>query len=115
MIIAGDFNHRKIAEELRNYPDIKQVLTPPTRGNNCLDIVLTNFAQNIERSGIMDPIFNEIGQASDHKTVYVKANIPRIQEYSVKSYTYLRQTPEGDKIMAEKLAAVDWSGLEDGG
>ena len=31
-IIGGDFNKRNIQRELRGYPDLKLVITPPTRG-----------------------------------------------------------------------------------
>ena len=48
MVIAGDFNNRRIENELGNYPDIELVKTPPTRGLRCLDLVLTNLGTYIE-------------------------------------------------------------------
>ena len=111
ILVAGDFNHRPIANELSNYPDLQQVKTPPTRGRSCLDIVLTNFHDKIERAGVMEPIFNQEGQTTDHKTVYVKANIPCVDNYTVKEYTYLRQTEEGDLKMKRSLKMIDWGVL----
>ena len=111
ILIAGDFNHRKISKELENFPDIKEVLTPPTRGNHKLDLVLTNFSDRIEKAGVMDPIFNASGQQTDHKTVYVKAQIPRVEEYTVNTYTYLRKSKEGHEAMKQKIRGKDWSEL----
>ena len=39
--IGADWNHRSLTPLLDMYPDIKQVLTPPTRKNNELDIMLS--------------------------------------------------------------------------
>ena len=112
ILIAGDFNRKRIEHELRNYPDIKLTPTPPTRGRHHLDLILTNFDNYIERAGVMDPIINQDGQETDHKTVYLKANIPRVPNYTVKEYTYLRQTKKGDTKLRDRLNNMDWTVLE---
>ena len=45
ILLGGDFNKRNIQKELKTHGDIKLVLTPPTRGNNTLDLLFTNFPQ----------------------------------------------------------------------
>ena len=37
-LIGGDWNHRPITSLLDLYPEIKQIVTPPTRKDNVLDI-----------------------------------------------------------------------------
>ena len=40
-VIAGDFNKRQIAKELKEFTDLKLVKTGPTRGANTLDLIFT--------------------------------------------------------------------------
>ena len=42
-IVAGDFNRRNARRAVSDFPDIKPILTPPTRGHAVLDIVLSLF------------------------------------------------------------------------
>ena len=113
-VIGGDFNKRNIAKELAVHADIKQVHTPPTRGDNTLDLVFTNFPQYITAAGVTDSIYNLEGTTSDHKTVYVNAKIPRVPEYNVEKYSYLKQTEDGDKKLQNYLESQDWGSLMGG-
>ena len=45
--IAGDFNHRKIGNQLHEYSELKLVHTGPTRGKNTLDLVFTNYDEYV--------------------------------------------------------------------
>ena len=40
--------------------------------------------------------------------VYVNARMPRVPQYSVEKYTYLKQTPEGDEQLEAYLRKQDW-------
>ena len=108
IVLGGDFNKRDIAQAVKIYPDIKQELTPPTRGLNTLDIILTNYQQYIHESGVTDPIFNLSGTETDHKTVYVNARISRVPVYKLEEYEYIKQTKEGDEKMCKYLRQIDW-------
>ena len=100
--IAGDFNHRKIGQYLREYPEVKLVHTGPTRGRNTLDLVYTNFDEFVKEAITVEPIANNEGVMSDHLAVHVAATIPRVPNYSVQTYSYLRQTEQGD----DKLSLI---------
>ena len=107
-LLGGDFNKRNIQRELKVYPDLKLEITPPTRGNNHLDLIFSNFPQYITRSGVTDPIFNLTGTETDHMTVFVNAKMPRVPEYKTESYSYYKQTVESDKKMCLYLKSIDW-------
>lgn len=92
ILLGGDFNKRQIEKELRIFNDISIVPTPPRRGDNVLDLVFTNFGQYIQRAGVTEPICNNIGTFTDHKTVYVNTKMPRVPEYEIQKYSYYQQT-----------------------
>ena len=113
-LIGGDFNKRRIGSELRRYSDIQLVQTPPTRDNNTLDLVFTNFSEYVTESGVTEAICSQTGTGTDHLTVFVNAQIPRVPQYQVEEYTYLKQTDEGDSKLAEFLKGQDWDELMQG-
>ena len=67
---GGDFNRRSIQEATKEYPDLKLIPTGPTRGNTTLDLLASNFNDNLIDAGTLDSIFNEVDVATDHTTVY---------------------------------------------
>ena len=102
-IIAGDFNKRKIAKELKEFCDIKLVKTGPTRGRQSLDLIFTNFPQFIKNCGTLPALFNAEGTCSDHLAVHLHARVPRVPDYTIERYTYVRHTEEGDKAFEESF------------
>ena len=113
-IIGGDFNKRNIKKELKVYPDLTLVDTPPTRGPNTLDLVFTNFPEYVTKAGVTEAIANLEGTQADHLTVYVNAKMPRVPTYTTQKYTYLKQTPEGDEKMKDYLRKTDWQSCTQG-
>ena len=110
-MIAGDFNKRKIAKELKEFTDIKVVQTGPTRGKNTLDLVFTNFPNYIREFGTLPALFNAEGTESDHAAVHLCSRMPRVPEYEIEKYTYIKHTSEGDESFAKYLGEVDWTEL----
>ena len=47
-------------------------------------------------------------------TVYVAAKFPRVPEYHIEEYSYLEQTPKGDKKIAECLSKQGWTHVMQG-
>ena len=107
-VIGGNFNKREIGRELRTYPDLSLVQTPPTRGKNVLDLVLTNFPQYITEAGVTEAICNSTGTQTDHKTVFINARIPRVPHYTTETYEYIKQTEQGDIKLESYLRKIDW-------
>ena len=95
VVIAGDFNRRDISRATGNFPLIRTIATPPTRGNAILDIVATNMSDMLVDSGTTAPITTPEGVPSDHRTVFFSFRMPRVPQYRIERYTYHRITPEG--------------------
>ena len=64
LVLAGDFNRRDIGRAAGNFPLIKTIQTPPTRGSAVLDIMATNMNDLLIDSGVTDPITTEEGAVS---------------------------------------------------
>ena len=75
--VGGDFNQFDIQCALSDNPDIEQVLTSPTRGNKTIDLIFTNFNDNIIESGVIDPLERDLtGSLSDHSPFSKNAKSP---------------------------------------
>ena len=70
--------------------------TGPTRKDRIIDLIFTNFQDQIVESGTISPLVNESGVPSDHKVVYCSAHLKRYEAYEWVTYTYMRQTEEGN-------------------
>ena len=108
-IVAGDFNKKKIAAELKEFTDLKLVKTGPTRGRNTLDLMFTNFPEYIKENGTLPALFNQDGIASDHMAVHLYAKIPRVPDYTIERYSYVKQSQEGDLKLKTFLEQADWT------
>jgi hypothetical protein len=68
IVISGDFNCLDITDILTNH-NLKQVVQDPTRGNNILDLIVTNLS-HLYRAPV---IFAPLGR-SDHNTIMWSAD-----------------------------------------
>ena len=57
----------------------------------------------------MPALFNEAGVESDHTSVHLYAKIPRVPDYSIEKYSYVKQTAESDAKLAEAFRKIDWT------
>lgn len=110
MILAGDFNRRNINRAIGNFPQIKAVSTPPTRGTAILDLLATNMTDLVIDSGVTDAITSEGGVPSDHNTVYFSFRMPRVPQYKIEQYSYHRITPEGTSKFGSWLEQQEENG-----
>ena len=116
MIVGGDFNRQDIYEATREYPEIKTVTTGPTRGNAILDLIATDFNDQLLDAGTTDLIYNQNEVKTDHKTVFSCHRMPRVPSYDIEEYSYYHITQQGDKEFGRWLNKQDWSEVfkEDG-
>ena len=110
--MAGDFNRRDINKAIGNFPLVKLIRTPPTRGNATLDLVATNMEDMLVDSGVTDAVASEEGVASDHLTVFLSFRMPRVPQYEIEKYTYHHLTPEGSKKFEDWLTIQEEEGWE---
>ena len=94
---------------MKEFTDIKVVQTGPTRGRRTLDLIFTNFPQYIKEYGTLPALFNQEGVKSDHLAVHLYAKIPRVPEYQIERYTYVKHTREGDETFKQYIESTDWT------
>ena len=111
VILAGDFNRRDISRATGNFPSLKIIRTPPTRGDAILDLVSANMDAMLIDAGVTDPITNDYGVPSDHKTVFFSFRMPRVPQYKIEKYAYHQTTNKGDVLFGQWLVRqgeMDW-------
>ena len=112
IIVAGDFNRRDFNLATAEYPDIKPVLTEPTRGAAILDIIGSNMNDTVIDQGVTAAIRSDEGVESDHWTVFVQFRMPRVPSYNIESYTYLHMDSDSHETFGRLLREADWSAIE---
>ena len=90
IIILGDFNRLNIIR-LKNNFNLKQIVNFPTRGQNILDLVLTNLKNFYEKPEKLSPF-----GLSDHVTIKVRSRT-RVQHPIVKSTIKSREAKHAAK------------------
>ena len=70
--------------------------------------MFTNFPEQIVDSGTISPLVNDSGVPSDHKVVYCSASLKRYEAYEWVTYSYMRQTDEGNARFKDWLLAQNW-------
>ena len=55
IVLGGDFNKARIEEAIDEFPDITVVNAPATRGSAKLDLVATNFEEDIDTTTLCPP------------------------------------------------------------
>ena len=110
-LLGGDWNHRPLNAILDLYPDLKQILSPPTRKNNLLDIIYSNISPYTKTVGVCSPLEGEFGQKLDHKIVIVEALLPRSKAFSWETHEYLEITKRGKENFIELLNKEEWASV----
>ena len=64
VVLLGDFNTQDITDMLANH-NLKQIVQKPTRGNNILDLILTNLSEHYS-----EPFVSAHLGSSDHGSVH---------------------------------------------
>ena len=109
--IGGDFNKRKFKLAVTEANDVKQIETGPTRGNNTLDIIGTNFNDQILETCVVAPIENDFeGADADHRVVFVSFRMPKVPQYDIESYSYYCITEEGADKFGDWIKSVSDKG-----
>ena len=91
---------------IEDFPDLLIVGSGCTRGAAKLDVIATNIDGVITET--IDPLEDETGKASDHKTVLVEARLPRLHQYTTSSYATKIYSQEAEEKFGNLLLAIDW-------
>ena len=116
IVVAGDFNRRDFKKVTRDHPDIKQVVTGPTRVGAVLDIIGSNVPDQLVDQGTTDPLTSDDPDRADadHRVVFASVRMPRVPQYKVEEYSYRRITEEGNVVFREWIEEnerKDWSAV----
>ena len=113
VILGGDFNNIDISPLLSSIPEMKTIMTGPTRGNNVLDLLITNFDERIQDKHVVPiPLETEEGGASDHRPVAAVARLPHVTPPQNSTHTYMVIDEKGVEKFKGLLLNQDWRFLE---
>ena len=111
-IVASDWNRADTNIALDDFPSLTAVLTPPTRGDDVLDIIFTNMHHAIVETEVTPPLLPDMGRPgrpSDHNVIVVKYLLPRNRKFKWFRYSYRKYTLEGDAAFGDWILDHDWS------
>ena len=111
--VGGDFNKKDARKATRDFPLIRAIATPPTRGTSVLDIISTNALDTMLDSGVTRPIHNAQNVESDHLVVFASFRMLRVQPYNVHSYRYRHVTDAGILKFGDWIDNQSWDSLND--
>ena len=112
VVIAGDFNHRDIVSSVGLAENIDLVRTGPTRGDNVIDMIYTNFANKITESLTLPPLQDRNGNDSDHRCVFVAARIQAERNFTWEVKMRRLRDERRERAFANDLEGWDWSTIE---
>ena len=93
IIISGDKNEIDVSELLLIDPSLRQLVNKPTRGNNILDVILTNLGRYYCEPVIIPPVNPDnpaTAVPSDHMGIIAK---PRLNSAQIKQKTRITIRP----------------------
>lgn len=111
--ISGDFNQWKIEDHLADFPDLVEIITPPTRNERRIDRTFVNWPDHVHDCGCVPPLETEDDgdgvRMSDHKIQYALAKLPRRQAVKWKKIISRPFTSKGARKFKKDLERQDWS------
>ena len=112
IFIGGDFNKKDISTFMSTFPEIKPLLTGPTRRGAALDEIYTNVQERLECQHIQQPLSKEDGTVSDHHIIAASFKLPRAIKSTSSTFTFRPITTEGVEKFGRLLAQFDWALLQ---
>ena len=92
IFIAGDANCRDMSLAFADLPGIIEVPSPPTRGENRLDLIHCNYTD--EPATALCPLENEEGSRSDHKVLFLEGEIRMVHHFTKTRIMRRRMRPD---------------------
>ena len=107
--VTGDFNQWQVQESLEDYPDLQEVVTPPTRKDRRIDRIFVNWETS--EADCLPPLKTAGGDVirrSDHLVQYCNAELPGKPVVVWRRITCRPFTSKGAKSFREALERQDW-------
>ena len=113
MGVCGDFNQWEIDSALEDFPDLEEVITPPTRNNRRIDRVFANW--DVASASCLPPLeaVAEDGNVtfSDHKVQVVKALLNLKEPIIWRKITFRPYSEKAAEDFKEEIFAQNWDGV----
>ena len=109
-IICGDMNKKDVNQIMLDHPEIMVVDTPNTRGNEALDLCLTNLPRDCFVRQY-EPLAAPEGRVSDHNCIVVVSKTEKKQVFKKKVIKFRPFDTESEAAFGHALAAIDWAPL----
>ena len=110
IVVAGDTNKRDVSDAYADIPNLTEVPSLPTRGNSRLDVIATNFNDQVN-SEVLPPLESEEGTASDHRVLYIRAKIQLYHDFKKQYIFRRRMKPEDIENFNRMITLTDWSSV----
>ena len=109
LLIAGDFNRADVSPILADYPDMKLASVLPTRADAALDLIITNFDDEIETRS---PLQNgDDGVFSDHNVVICVTSLSHSHEFDWIERRYRPMKPDAVEKAAKRIKETVWDDI----
>ena len=95
IMICGDTNKFDIRDSYSDYADLNQLVSPPTRGTECLDIAVTNFNQEILTNYTLPPLSSQEEIYSDHLILVAECRLKHKHSFKWVEYTTKEVSQDG--------------------
>lgn len=111
--IGGDFNQWKIEDALLDFPEIAEVITPPTRKDRRIDRVFCNWHENVVDVACLAPLDaeNAAGDrvaSSDHKVQFVASWLEKKPAVEWEKFTFRPYNEKSAKAFIAEMKNRAW-------
>lgn len=111
--VMGDFNQWNIAEALDDYPDLLEVVTPPTRNGRRIDRVFLNWP--VIKADCLPPLETEeidgVKTKSDHMVQFVRSDMDKFTPSVWRKITFRPFNIKSGQNFIADMAQETWEGV----
>ena len=111
IVLAGDFNKYDIAPALEDFLDFRCMDTPPTRGDERLDLIYLNDDSRGFECLAIPPLENDVGGQSDHLTLNAALTFPHHHEFTWVTYRTRDMRAANHVKFIQAYSAIDWEAM----
>ena len=108
IVLAGDINRHDIAPAFEDFLDFHYKNTPPTRGDERLDLIYLNDDSCGFECWAVPPLENDVGDQSDHLTLNASLTFPHHHEFSWNTYRTRDMTAANHEKFIKAYTAINW-------
>ena len=111
IFLMGDFNRKDMRDAYSVHAGFWEVESANTRGNEKLDVVVTNVDSRWVQASVHPPLETDLGTKSDHGVVVVGAEIKSKKNFEWVKVRARKRTKKSTEAYVEELNGIDWTCL----